>query len=83
MSNKPCKTVSGLTVRVGTIAYRPIDSLPATHWQHGVTGSHYNLYKANQNPFNGRCFWQPIGASSIADLPAGAIPIEPFVLIGG
>ena len=37
-----------------------------------------NIYRANQNPNNGQCFWQPVGAVAPADLPANAIPIEPF-----
>lgn len=74
----PCRTRSGKTVPVGTIAYRPLDVLPGDTVQHGVSGSHYNIYKANQNPNNCQCFWQPVGAVSPADLPPGAIPIEPF-----
>jgi hypothetical protein len=64
-------------VPLGTIAYRPLDS-PATV-AHGITGSHYNLYRANQNPNNGRCFWQSIGVVPAPQLPRNAIPIEPFV----
>ena len=61
---------------MGTIAYRPLD-LP-NGAQHGIVGPHYNLYIANQNPNNCRCFWQPVGAVEPGDLPASAIPIEPF-----
>lgn len=74
----PCRTVSGRVVPVGTIAYRPLETPPPGTAQHGVTGPHHNLYKANQNPNNCQCFWQPQGAVSPADLPAGSIPIEPF-----
>lgn len=78
----PCQTVSGKIVPVGTIAYRPLDTPSPGTTQHGITGPHYNLYKANQAPRNSpqpcKCFWQPIGAVAPADLPNGAIPIEPF-----
>ncbi len=78
----PCRTVSGKTVPVGTIAYRPLDTPPSQKVQHGISGPHYNIYKANQAPRNSpqpcKCFWQPVGAVSPADLPSNAIPIEPF-----
>jgi hypothetical protein len=74
----PCKTASGKIVPVGTIAYRPLDIPPGGTSQHGIQGPHHNLYKANQNPKNCQCFWQPIGAVSPSDLPSAAIPIEPF-----
>lgn len=73
----PCKTVSGKVVPVGTIGYRPMDT--PSKPQHGIVGPHFNIYKANQNPNNCQCFWQSIGAVPPTDLPAGAIPIEPFV----
>jgi RHS repeat-associated protein len=69
-----CRTISGKIVSVGTVAYRPLDT--PSRPQHGIVGPHYNLYLANKNPNNGKCFWQPIGAST--NLPSGAIPIEPF-----
>jgi hypothetical protein len=72
----PCRTVSGKLVPVGTIAYRSQDT-PNTP-QHGIIGSHYNLYRAHQNPNNGRCFWQSIGAVRTSELPRDAIAIEPF-----
>jgi hypothetical protein len=74
----PCRTTSGKVVAAGTIAYRPLDWPPSGKQQHGVAGPHYNLYKANQNPNNCQCFWQPIGAVPASALPAGAIPIERF-----
>ncbi len=45
---------------VGTIGYR-YDKVPPgkPHWP--FTGDHLNLYKMQQNPNNGYCFWQPIG----------------------
>jgi RHS repeat-associated protein len=72
----PCKTVSGKIVPIGTVGYRPMDT--PSKPQHGISGSHYNLLKANQNPNNCQCFWQPIGAVRPVDLPAGAMPVEPF-----
>ncbi len=74
----PCKTVSGIIVPVGTIAYRPLDTPLPGERQHGIAGPHYNIYKASQNPNNGRCFWQSLGAVPPAGLPSGAMPIEPF-----
>ena len=74
----PCRTASGQIVPVGTIAYRSLDVPPTGTSQHGIQGPHYNLYKANQNPNNCQCFWQPVGAVSPSGLPPGAIPIEPF-----
>jgi hypothetical protein len=75
---QPCKTVSGKVVPAGTIAYRPMDTPPPGKAQHGITGPHYNIYKANQNPKNCQCFWQSVGAVPPTALPVGAIPIEPF-----
>lgn len=45
-------------VPLGTIAYR-FDILPPDVIQHGIKGSHLNLYVANQSPpqAGGRCFW--------------------------
>ena len=74
--DKPCRTISGKLVPAGTIAYRPLDT--PSRPQHGIVGPHYNLYRANRNPNNGRCFWQSIGAVPARALPRGAIPIEPF-----
>ncbi len=78
----PCQTISGRIVPLGTIAFRPLDELPDDVIQHGIRGSHYNIYKANQAPKNSpqpcKCFWQPAGAVSPTTLPAGAIPIELF-----
>jgi len=82
----PCKTASG-DVPLGTIAYRREDAIvqprPGTIGppgpQHGILGSHFNLYQANQNPKNCQCFWKSIGAVSPQNLPANAIPIEPFL----
>jgi hypothetical protein len=75
----PCITVSGKVVPVGTLAHRPLDIPPAGQTQHGISGPHFNMYRANQNPNNGQCFWQSVGAVPAGDLPADAIPIEPFL----
>jgi hypothetical protein len=77
----PCKTVSGKIVPLGTIGYRPLDVPSPGKTQHGITGPHHNIYKAQQNPNNCQCFWrfwQSIGAVPPTALPAGAMPIEPF-----
>ncbi|MEW8057607.1 MAG: hypothetical protein AB2796_20035, partial [Candidatus Thiodiazotropha sp.] len=77
----PCKTVSGKVVPVGTIGYRPLET-PASP-QHGIDGPHYNIYEAHQIPKGNPvgecdCFWKPLGAVRPHELPASAIPIEPF-----
>jgi len=78
----PCRTISGKIVPIGTIGYRPLD-MP-TRPQHGIDGSHHNILKANQIPKGNPvgecdCFWQPVGAVRPQELPAGAIPAEPFL----
>lgn len=76
----PCKTVSGRIVPVGTVGYRPLDVIPDDQMQHGVYGSHHNMFVAQQNPNNCQCFWQKQKyVLKPGNLPAGAIPIEPFV----
>jgi RHS repeat-associated protein len=76
----PCKTTSGRIVPVGTVGYRPLDVLPDYEVQHGRAGSHHNIFVANQNPKNCRCFWQKQNyVLKPEELPPSAIPIEPFV----
>ena len=76
----PCKTISGKVVPVGTIAFRPMDT--PSKPEHGIDGPHFNLLRANQAPRGTpqpcKCFWQPIGAVRPGQVPAGAIPAEPF-----
>jgi len=72
----PCRLVDGTIVLVGTIGYR-YDRLPSTKIQHGIAGSHLNIYKANRNPNNCRCFWQPMGAVPPPPQPDW-IPIQEF-----
>jgi hypothetical protein len=73
----PCKLIDGTIVPVGTIAYRPMDTPPPGKIEHGISGPHYNLYKANQNPNNCQCFWQPIGAVPPPPQPDW-VPIQIF-----
>jgi hypothetical protein len=54
----------------------PLDA--PTEPQHGIAGPRYNICGANQNPYNCRCFWSPVGAVSPQDLPSNAMAIEPF-----
>ena len=54
----PCQTISGKIVLVGTKAYRPLDIIPDNIKQHGVFGSYYNIFTANQNTYNCKCFWK-------------------------
>jgi RHS repeat-associated protein len=76
----PCKTIDGQIVPAGTIGYRH-DIVPPGKPHYPYKGSHYNLYKANQNPNNCKCFWQEVGASDAEGglpPPPGSIPIRPF-----
>ena len=76
----PCKTVGGKIVSVGTVGYRPLDFLPDNVVQHGVGGSHHNIFVAKQNPNNCQCFWAKQKYVLKPDqLPSGAVPIEEFV----
>ncbi len=72
----PCRLVDGTIVPVGTVGYR-LDTPPPGKDQHGIPGPHLNLYKANQNPNNCQCFWQPIGTVPPPPQPDW-IPIQPF-----
>ncbi|MGR8953449.1 MAG: RHS repeat-associated core domain-containing protein [Gammaproteobacteria bacterium] len=75
----PCKTITGRIVPVGTVAYRPLDVIPDNVKQHGVYGSHHNIFVAKQNPINCQCFWQKQNyVLKPQELPPDAIPIEPF-----
>lgn len=77
----PCITVSGKVVTVGTYGYRH-DKVPPSKPHYPFTGDHYNLYRANQNPNNGECFWVESGAADASDgklPPPNSIPIEPFI----
>lgn len=76
----PCKTVSGRIVPVGTIGYRPLDIIPDDEAQHGVYGSHHNLFRANQYPQpKCDCFWQKLkNVAKPGDLQPSWMPIEPF-----
>lgn len=76
----PCKTVNGKIIPVGTIGYR-LDQVPPSKPHYPYTGSHYHLYKANQNPNNCRCFWGKHGMLDVTrgeTPPVDAIPAEPF-----
>jgi RHS repeat-associated protein len=72
----PCRLADGTLVPIGMIAYR-WDFLPDDVVQHGIQGSHLNLYRANQNPNNCQCFWQAIGAVKPPPQP-NWIPISSF-----
>ena len=76
----PCKTISGKIVPVGTKAYRPLDIIPDDEMQHGVYGSHHNIFVAHQNPKNCKCFWQKQKyVLKPEEITPDMIPIEPFV----
>ncbi|WP_261381077.1 RHS repeat domain-containing protein, partial [Xanthomonas vasicola] len=77
----PCKTISGMIVPVGTIGYRPLDVIPNNVMQHGVYGSHHNIFVANQYPYpKCDCFWAKQKYVVKPDqLQPGWVPVEPFV----
>jgi RHS repeat-associated protein len=60
---------------VGSIGYR-LDRVPPSRPKRGIPGDHVALYKMNQNPLNGRCFWQYLG-STPPPPPPGAVPMGP------
>jgi hypothetical protein len=77
----PCKTISGRIVQVGTVGYRPLDVIPDDVMEHGVYGSHHNIFVAKQYP-NPKCdcFWQKQKyVLKPNQLTSDMIPIEPFI----
>jgi RHS repeat-associated protein len=76
----PCRTVSGRIIPVGIIGYRPLDVIPDTVMQHGVYGSHHNIFIANQYPHpKCDCFWaKQKWVSKPEDLQSNWVPVEPF-----
>jgi RHS repeat-associated protein len=76
----PCKTVSGKIVPVGTVAYRPLDVIPDNVMQHGVYGSHHNIFVAKQYPVpKCDCFWaKQKWVAKPNEIQPTWIPIEPF-----
>ena len=71
---------SGKTVPVGTIVYRPLDVIPDNVKQHGVFGSHHNIFTAQQNPHNCKCFWKKEKyVLKPEQITPDMIPIEPFI----
>jgi RHS repeat-associated protein len=60
---------------VGTIGYR-YDQVPPGRPHYPIKGDHVNLYKMNQNPNTGQCFWQYIGTTAPPP-PPGSVPITP------
>ena len=76
----PCKTVSGKIVPLKTLAYRPLDIIPDDKMEHGVYGSHHNIFEANQNPKNCQCFWSKQKyVLKPEQLSPNMMPIEDFL----
>ena len=80
----PCRTVSGRVVAVGTIGYRPLDVIPDSEMQHGVYGSHHNIFIAKQAPKGTpqpcKCFWvKQTYVLKPEQLTPDMVPIEPFM----
>lgn len=62
------------------MGYRPLDVIPDDVKQHGRYGSHHNIFTAQQNPNNCKCFWKKEKyVLKPGELPPNAIPIEPFL----
>lgn len=76
----PCRTISGRMIPPGTIGYRPLDVIPDTVMQHGVYGSHHNIFVANQYPSpKCDCFWaKQKWVSKPEGLSPDWVPVEPF-----
>ncbi len=55
---------------VGTIGYRQ----DTTHGHYPFEGTHVHLYRMNQNPLNGQCFWQFLKVTAPPP-PLGAVPM--------
>jgi RHS repeat-associated protein len=61
---------------VGTIAFR-IDVVPPSKPHPPYTGTHWHLYRMNQNPNNCQCFWQDLDVAGEGPTPSGTVPIGP------
>ena len=77
----PCKTVSGKIVLPKTLGYRPLDIIHDNVKQHGVYGSHHNIFEANQYPYpKCDCFWDKQKyVLKPEQLTASMIPVEQFI----
>ncbi len=77
---KPCRTVSGRAVGIGTRCYR-YNPGSRGHYPH-ADGEHVHIYEANQAPPpNCRCFWsavKPKSARTLSAPPAGMMACEKF-----
>jgi RHS repeat-associated protein len=60
----------------GTIAYR-LDVVPPSRVHKPYPGTHWHLYRMNQNPNNCQCFWQDLDQDGDGPTPPGAVPITP------
>ena len=77
----PCKTISGRIITPKTLGYRPLDVIPNNVKQHGVYGSHHNIFEANQMPYpKCDCFWaKQKYVLKPNQLKPGMVPVEPFI----
>ncbi|MEC4749043.1 hypothetical protein U2W12_11305 [Methylomicrobium sp. Wu6] len=80
----PCETVTGRFVIIGTIGYRPLDIISDNEMQHGVFGSHHNIFIAKQAPRGTpqpcRCFWaKQKYVLKPWELTGDMVPVEEFV----
>jgi RHS repeat-associated protein len=60
----------------GTVAYR-LDTVPPSKPHYPYTGTHWHLYRMNQNPNNCQCFWQDLDQDGEGPTPPGTVPITP------
>ena len=77
----PCITTSGRIVPPKTLGYRPLDVIPDDKMEHGVYGSHHNIFESNQAPYpNCKCFWNKQKyVLKPHQLTPEMVPVEPFV----
>lgn len=61
---------------VGTIGYR-LDIVPPSGPHYPYTGTHWHLYRMNQNPNNCQCFWDNLHQVGEGPTPPGAVPFTP------
>ncbi len=81
---KPCITTTGRKVLPKTIGYRPLEIIPDNVMQHGVYGSHHNIFISNQAPINSPrpcyCFWAKQNyVLKPHQITPKMVPVEPFV----
>ena len=74
---RPCVTITGKIVAVGTYAFVRMDTVPGSKPHFPIVGTHYHYRQANQDPASGKCFWN--GDHVFGQPMSGALPyLEEF-----